>query len=1233
MALDATMAGYWEWNIQTGQLKINARWAAIIGYELDEIDCTTVKLWQERCHPDDLELSNIRLQEHFAGKTDLYELEVRMLHKNGHWIWVLDRGKVFERDGQGHPLRMIGSHQEITDRKHAEEELESSRTFERLTTTISNRFINLPANQIDGMVQSTLQLIGEQLKADRCYIFQFSDDLSLMDNTHEWCSEGIEPQIEMLKELPTNIFPWWMERIYSNEIIHIPRLDLMPREASAEKEVLAAQNIRSLLVIPLASGQIPFGYIGFDAVREVRNWPPEMVSVLRLAGGVISNALQRSKIEMIIQAEIDLAIKLNSTKSLDEILASILRSAMAISGMDAGGIYLIDQERKTVSLAHHEGLLPEFVEQVKSYPIDSEQARLILEGQPVYTNYCNLGFRERNTTLNEKLVAIAILPVSYHGEVIACLNISSHRLAHIPEFARKSLEALASHIGAAIMHARHEQQVVETKNNLESLFDTINDFMFIVDLDGKVIGSNAAVNKTLGYAPGEQLGRHVLDFHPEERRAEAASALRRMMDGSGTGCTVPLKTVNGELIPVETKVAVGIWDKKPVLFGISRNITDLINSKQALVENERRFRNLTELLPLPLFEIDAALKVTYANHICNESFGYSQTELKEGFHALDFCIPEERGKFRAYFQTIIEERGQLPGSNEYTCIRKDGSHFPALFYSMPIVMNGKTIGASGLFVDLTETKMAEEALRNSALQKRIAQEFKSLIDNIPGAVYRINSKGASMLSMLSDSLPDISRAEYEYDLFETMSMIHPDDRKAVIESNINLRSRKKSETLTYRILNKQGETKWIEDRKTSTFSPDGSFTGIDGILYDVTNRVMAQEDKQRLESQLRKSQRLETIGTLAGGIAHDFNNILTPILGYAEMGVISLSREDALHEYFSEIMQAAERAQNLVSQILTFSRAQESRPSAVSVQAIVSEALKLLRPSIPSTINIEQHIDKRCGNVLADPSQIHQVIINLCTNAFQAMEETGGTLSIDVRETVPAEDILRTFPKLRRSSHLRLSVSDTGAGMDEATMERIFEPFFTTKSVDKGTGLGLSVVHGIIVSCNGEITVESTPGKGTTFCIYLPVINEKASSDDSEIAPLKGSGSILFIDDEKAAVQMMTIMLNKLGFTVQAESSPLQALQLFRDNPEKFDLVITDLTMPEMTGLQLAGELRKTSPDLPVILMTGYGKNIEYTMPLNRYGVSKLLKKPVKLAQLASTVNELLFNNHTQIPS
>ncbi len=382
------------------------------------------------------------------------------------------------------------------------------------------------------------------------------------------------------------------------------------------------------------------------------------------------------------------------------------------------------------------------------------------------------------------------------------------------------------------------------------------------------------------------------------------------------------------------------------------------------------------------------------------------------------------------------------------------------------------------------------------------------------------------------------------------------------------------------------------------------------VVRDISNRVRLEEEKKLLEAGIRNKQRLETIGTLAGGIAHDFNNILVPILGYAELSMSMLPPESQLYKYSSEIMKAAERAQNLVAQIMTFSRPAENRQKPLDVRLLLKEALKLLRPAIPATIAIEQHIDTPCRNVLADPSHIHQIILNLCTNAFHAMETAGGTLTIELREAAAAD-----CPACCNSGvgYLMLRVTDTGTGMDAATMERIFEPFFTTKPVNKGTGLGLSVVYGIVQSCKGEITVASAEGRGSTFKIFLPVIEADAEESQDAGSPVRGGGRVLCIDDEPANLQLMLAMLSRLGYIIETETSPVKALDLFSRAPESFDLVITDLAMPGMTGMELAEKIHRESPGLPVILMTGYGSDIDETAALERCGIRQILKKPVKL--------------------
>ncbi|NTW75082.1 MAG: response regulator, partial [Chlorobiaceae bacterium] len=388
--------------------------------------------------------------------------------------------------------------------------------------------------------------------------------------------------------------------------------------------------------------------------------------------------------------------------------------------------------------------------------------------------------------------------------------------------------------------------------------------------------------------------------------------------------------------------------------------------------------------------------------------------------------------------------------------------------------------------------------------------------------------------------------------------------------------------------------------------------------------------KLRLETQLRKAQRLETIGTLAGGIAHDFNNILTPILGYAEIGLLSPAGKTGDQNYFNEIMLAADRAKNLISQILAFSKAQETTLTVINVQSVIDEALRLLRPSIPSTVTIKQEIDRTCGNILADPSQIHQIIVNLCTNAFQALDRETGSINIKLEEVAADAKLLQSISGPHAERYVRLTISDTGCGIDDPVMERIFEPFFTTKSINQGTGLGLSVVHGIIAAHNGTITVSSHPGHGATFSVYLPVIDKKADHTETEPRPVQGNASILFVDDEQASTRMMSVMLTRLGFRIETRNSPVEALELFRQKPLNFDLVITDLTMPEMNGLDLAAQLHRIRTDLPIILMTGYGKDLDNSKVINSHGIRQFLKKPVKMSMLSSTINEVISNTLPQ---
>lgn len=390
-----------------------------------------------------------------------------------------------------------------------------------------------------------------------------------------------------------------------------------------------------------------------------------------------------------------------------------------------------------------------------------------------------------------------------------------------------------------------------------------------------------------------------------------------------------------------------------------------------------------------------------------------------------------------------------------------------------------------------------------------------------------------------------------------------------------------------------------------------------GVVRDITLR-------KHLESQLRQAQKMEALGTLVGGIAHDFNNILAVILGYTELAQAKVPPRSPIRRNLQEALQAARRAKDLVQQILAFSRHTEVERRPVRLLPLVREALALLRASLPSTIEMRHFLDPDVGSVLADPTQIHQIMMNLGANAEYAMRQTGGLLEVRLEAVDVAAVAATAHPQLKPGAYVRLTVRDTGHGMTPDVMERIFEPFFTTKGVGEGTGMGLAVVHGIVTSHGGAITVDSTPGQGTTFTIYLPRLQEAVAESLPAPPPIpEGKGCILFVDDEEDLVQLGREMLEPLGYRIVAQTSSYEALKIFRAAPERFDLVITDQTMPKMAGAMLAQELRRIRPDIPIILCTGFSHNIDAEKAKD-LGIDAFLIKPIEVHEWAFTIRRLL---------
>ena len=403
------------------------------------------------------------------------------------------------------------------------------------------------------------------------------------------------------------------------------------------------------------------------------------------------------------------------------------------------------------------------------------------------------------------------------------------------------------------------------------------------------------------------------------------------------------------------------------------------------------------------------------------------------------------------------------------------------------------------------------------------------------------------------------------------------------------------------------------------------------LTKEIEIRQKFERERAELEKQLFQLQKMETIGTLAGGIAHDFNNILTPILGYTDMALEELPSESNLRFDMEQINKAALRGKDLVQQILTFSREVDFEKKPIQLQPIVSEVLNLLKASFTQGIEIKQHLNPKVGTVLADPTHIHQIIMNLCTNANHAMMKTGGTLEVRLDAVNVDQKSAEKIPHLKKGEYIRLIISDTGYGMDLKTKERIFEPFFTRKEVGSGSGLGLSVVHGIINNYGGAITVDSIVGKGTTFTIYLPKHGVSTISPDKlDRKLIRGDEHILFVDDEPEITFMGKKMLENLGYKVTIKSDSQSALEEFMDDPEQYDLLVTDQNMPQIKGTEMAFRMKKIQPGLKVIIITGYADNLSEE-DMVKSGISEVILKPMVLDDFSKVIRRVLNSRSIKI--
>ena len=630
--------------------------------------------------------------------------------------------------------------------------------------------------------------------------------------------------------------------------------------------------------------------------------------------------------------------------------------------------------------------------------------------------------------------------------------------------------------------------------------------------------------------------------------------------------------------------------------------------EKALVENEAMLRGIFQAAPIGI-GVTEDRTLRWCNDKCLEVIGYPMEHLRNRSTRLFYPDDEE------YERVGRIKREQLEKGSVATVVtrweRKDGAILDVLL-SWAINLPGDfSSGSVFTALDITERKAAEEALRQSE------ERYRTLIEvTLDG--YFIFDLPEGRFLFLNRRICDVFGYSMEQGMGLTVwDVIAPGDHAKIREQieSFSAGGTLKYEPLLYEALRKDGAT-FRAEILTSAITYEGK-QAVQGTLRDVTNRELVQ-------AQLQQAQRIDAIGTLAGGIAHDFNNMLGIIMGHADLADLNLPDGSPERKNLGEIRRACLKAREMVKQILTFSRKGERDFRPISISPIVRESLTLLRASIPTTIEIRQSLPAGGGAVIGDATQINQVLINLCTNAAHAMRERGGVLEIRLEDVEVDEQTAARIHDLAVGAYVRLTIGDTGHGVSPDIMDRIFDPYFTTKGVGEGTGMGLAVVHGIVNAHGGAIAVESSPGSGTRFDVFFPRYRGSVEFEREAVEPVPGGHErILLVDDEEALLKIEKAMLSQLGYTVDAKKDSLEALDTFREQPALFDAVITDQTMPRMTGETLAREVLSLRSEIPVILCTGFSELISEEKA-KAMGIREYMIKPLVMSELARTLRRVL---------
>lgn len=902
--------GTWEWNIETGSTRFNERWAEIVGYSLEELYPVNIDTWKRLTHPDDLETSYLRLKDHFEGRSNLYQCEIRMKHKNGQWIWVLDTGKVIQWTRDGKPYLISGIHQDITRLKETEQKLHLKLELEKFIAGLSSKFIQ--TNDVDKTIHESFGELAALNNASRVYLFQFEQETQSMSNTHEWCNDGVTPELDNLQNLPLTLFPWWMEKLRMNEIIDVPDVERMPPEASAEKEILQVQGIKSVLVLPVMNNNNLMGFIGFDNVMESTAWSFRDSYLLGLVSNIIAHAL----------------------------------------------------ERKT----------------------------------------------------NEAKI-------------------------------RTSLE------------------------NLRNFFDLHTDYVTVLNEEGQIIRVNDKLLKDLEYREDEVIGKPALDLHPPEVRENATVILGEIQKGIRRSCPLPIVAKNGQWKQVETMVSKGFWDGKPVLFGISKNISELKFSEEKF---SRIFQNSPAITGL--IESESGLYVE-VNQAFSDTLGYSVDE------TIGKCSGEvDRMVFKQ--REIAEEKLNKDGfirNAEAILYHKDGRALDCIVSISCIQILGKKYRLT-IAVDVSEQVKARQELilLNQAIE---SSPVGTMITDSQGFVTYVNHGFESITGYKKHEVFGKKPSFLN-------SGQHSESFYASIKSTLLQGKPWQGE-----IFNKTKNGNIIcVNELVSPLVHEETITHFVSFAQDITENKNLYFDLLKAKEQAEESDRLKS--AFLATMSHELRTPLGHILGFSDM-ISDISEDENIREFSGLIYKSGTNLLNIIEDIFNLTMMEQSgitlRSEEIDIRDLYLDMKKLLKDTLrmsnkSNNIRLVFRADSQIITrmIITDKSKIIQVVSNLIRNAVKFTHE--GEISLSLR--------------LTEDNCLSVSVKDTGIGIPQDKQDVIFGFF---RQIDdthsrkyEGVGIGLAISQKIAHVMRGKITVKSVPGSGSEFTYTFPVKFYEEDLDEIE---------------------------------------------------------------------------------------------------------------------------------------